>query len=157
MMILNRASKFTSTISDLTVIYKIFIRSVLENSCVVWHSSLTDQDSEDIERVQKVACKVILKDYYEGYENALKLLKLEKLNNRRERLCLDFAKKCLRNNKVQSMFPVNEKKRLLRNNSKYLVKFASTERYRKSAIPFMQNLLNENESVKQNLVRFRGT
>ena len=99
---------------------------------------------------------MILKDYYEGYENALKLLKLEKLNNRRERLCLDFAKKCLRNNKVQSMFPVNKKKRLLRNNSKYLVKFASTERYRKSAIPFMQNLLNENEIVKQKLIRYKG-
>ena len=99
---------------------------------------------------------MILKEYYEGYENALKLLRLEKLKNRRERLCLDFAKKCLRNSKVKSMFPVNEKKRVLRNNSKYLVKFASTERYKKSAIPFMQNLLNENEIVKQKLISYKG-
>ena len=43
MLLLNKASKFTSQISDLTTIYKVFIRSILENSCVVWHSSLTEQ------------------------------------------------------------------------------------------------------------------
>jgi len=54
------------------------------------------------------------------------------------------------------MFPVNERKRLLRNQNKYIVNFASTERYRKSAIPFMQNLLNENQTTKEKFIRFRG-
>ena len=134
----------------------MFIRSILENSCVVWHSSLTEQDSEDIERVQKAACKVILKEFYEGYDNALKSLRLEKLKDRRESLCLSFAKKCLRNEKLKSMFPLNRNKRSLRNQNNYLVKFAATERYRKSAIPHMQNLLNEHEKVKAKLVRFKG-
>ena len=63
MFLLHNVSKFTSKISDLTTVYKIFIRSILENSCVVWHSSLSEQNSSDIERVQKSACKVILKTY----------------------------------------------------------------------------------------------
>ena len=156
MLLLSKASKFTSQISDLTTIYKIFIRSILENSCVVWHSSLTEQDSEAIERVQKAACKIILKEFYEGYDNALKSLRLEKLKDRRESLCLSFAKKCLRNEKLKSMFPLNRNKRSLRNQNNYLVKLAATERYRKSAIPHMQNLLNEHEKVKAKLVRFKG-
>ena len=63
---------------------------------------------------------------------------------------------CLTNTKVKSIFPLNGNKRSLRNNNKYLVKFATTERYRKSAVPYMQNLLNEQEKVKEKLVRFKG-
>ena len=69
---------------------------------------------------------------------------------------IDFAKKCLRNQKVKSIFPLNNNKRSLRNQYKYLVKFATTERYRKSAVPYMQNLLNEYERVKEKSVRFKG-
>ena len=86
-----------------------------------------------------------------------KLLKLEKLKDRRENLCLNFAKKCLRNQKVKSIFPLNKNKRSLRNQYKYLVKFATTERYKKSAVPYMQNLLNEYERVKVKSVRFKGS
>ena len=110
----------------------------------------------DIESVQKSACKIILKEYYQDYEKALKILRLENLKDRRENLCKNFAKKCLRNKKVMSMFPLNKSKKILRNQNKYSVKFANTERYRKSAVLFMQNLLNEDEKQKENLVRFRG-
>ena len=81
---------------------------------------------------------------------------MERLNHRRESLCLNFARKTLRNKKVKSLFPLNANKRSLRKQNKYLVKFATTERYRKSAVPYMQNLLNEHESEKEKLVRFRG-
>ena len=45
------------------------------------------------------------------------------------------------------MFPENKKmhKMETRNPEKYLVQHANTERLRKSAIIYMQNLLNENE------------
>ena len=69
---------------------------------------------------------------------------------------MNFAKKCLINRKVQSMFPSRINKRSLRYNNKYLVKFATTERYRKSAIPYMQNLLNEqqNEKEQNNIIKY---
>ena len=52
-------------------IYKTFIRSRFEYSCVLWHSNLSKTNVTDIERVQKSALKVILKDEYCDYEHAL--------------------------------------------------------------------------------------
>ena len=39
---------------------------------------IQEEEINDIERVQRVACKVILKDRYEDYEQALKSLNLKK-------------------------------------------------------------------------------
>ena len=57
----------------------MFVRSILENSSVVWHSSLTEMNRSVIERIQKIACKVIPKDEYTDYESALQCLNFEKL------------------------------------------------------------------------------
>ena len=75
---------------------------------MVWHSSLTEQNNTDIERVQKTAVKIIMGDKYKDYENSLKYLKLDSLSERRKKLCLNFAKKCLRNEKTKSFFPLNK-------------------------------------------------
>ena len=105
-------------------IYILYIRSILEQSCVVWHSSLTDENGQSLERVQKAAMKVILGQQYTNYEEALEKLDLQPLSERREELCLKFAKKCLRNNKVKDMFPLSEKPHQmdLQNTEKYVVK-----------------------------------
>ena len=50
MQLLNRAAKFTSNISDLKSIYLTYVRSILEQSAVVWHSSLTRKNRKDLER-----------------------------------------------------------------------------------------------------------
>ena len=52
--------KFTSKYSDLKTIYKLFIRSILEQSAVVWNSSLKVKNSDDLERVQKSVTKIIM-------------------------------------------------------------------------------------------------
>ena len=80
------ASKFIKNKNDLLHIYKSFIRSRLEFGSVVWHSSLTKTNENDLERVQKSALKLILKDEYRDYKNALKVLAVESLFERRERL-----------------------------------------------------------------------
>ena len=104
--LLHAASKFTSKISDLKLIYMSFIRSKLETSAVVWHSSLSDKNRRDLERVQKSALKIILKNHYTSYEDALKILNMETLDKRREMLCMKFAKNCLRNEKMKKLFPL---------------------------------------------------
>ena len=76
---------------DLVDIYKLFIRSLLEYCCVSWHSSLTKEQSYDIERVQHTALKVILCEEYEDYENALITCNLETLYSRHEKICLTFG------------------------------------------------------------------
>ena len=51
----------------------------------------------------------ILQDEYKGYERGLAQLDVETLKNRREDLCLNFAQKCTKNEKMKHMFPLNEK------------------------------------------------
>ena len=59
MQLLHRAASFTSNTQDLKAIYLTYIRSILEQSAVVWHSSLTSKNRRDLERVQKAAIRVI--------------------------------------------------------------------------------------------------
>ena len=124
-------------------IYVLYIRSVLEYSSVVWHSSLTQEDSNSLERVQKIALRIILKDQYQDYSHALKLVQLDTLFDRRENLCMKFAKQCVKNVKMADMFPLNSKVVNTRDHEKYYVQQAYTDRLRKSAIPYMQRLVNK--------------
>ena len=51
-----------------------------------------------------MAVRVILGKNYTNYDDGLNKLKLKTLNTRRENLCLNFAKKCLRNEKLKTCF-----------------------------------------------------
>ena len=82
----------------------------MEQSSNVWHSGLSIENENDLERVQKVACKLILKEKYRTYENSLFLLGLDKLKERREDLCLTFARKFLNIDEMKKLFPPNTKK-----------------------------------------------
>jgi hypothetical protein len=77
MQLLNTAANFTSNVQDLKSIYLIYVRSILEQSAVVWHSSLTFQNRRDLERVQKATVRVILKEKYTTYKQGLKVLKMD--------------------------------------------------------------------------------
>ena len=128
---------------DLLNIYVLYIRSILEQSCAVWHSSITEDESADLERVQKVCLKIILREKYESYENALHITELENLSDRRTQLCFNFAKKCVKNENMSYMFPLNSHGNMeTRFHEKFLVQNCRTERLAKSSIPYLQNLLN---------------
>ena len=111
---------------------------------LVWHSSLTQENANDLERVQKSAFKIILQNSNLKYKKALQILQLETLSDRRENLCLKFAQTCTKNPKFQDMFPKNSKSlnMTLRNPESYKIEKANTERYTKSPIIYMQKLLN---------------
>ena len=149
MEILRRISGFGAPIEDMKNIYVLFIRSLLEQSATLWHSSLTNENIEDLERVQKNAFRIILQEKYETYSKALIKLDMENLSDRREELCLNFAKKCVKNQKTTHMFPVNKKKHEMdtRNPGKYEVQHAYNDRLKNSAIIYMQNLLNDHETT----------
>ena len=92
---------------DLINIYILYIRSLLDYCSVVWHSSLTVDQCQKLESVQKLCLKIILGDEYEGYEKALLLSGFEKLSIRREQKCLKFGLKSLLHPVHSAMFPVN--------------------------------------------------
>ena len=84
MELLRKVSKFTLSKEEKKNIYVLYIRSILEQSCVVWHSSLTQDNLDDLERVQKCAVRIILgKEYPQNYEQALVRSDLDLLKERR--------------------------------------------------------------------------
>ena len=86
--LLRKLSGFGAPTKDLKLVYITFIRSVCEQSSNVWHSWLSIQNTEDLERIQKIALKIILKENYKDYQNALNILDLEQLKDRKEQLSL---------------------------------------------------------------------
>ena len=131
-------------------IFKSQVRSVLEYCSTVWHSGLTKSDSKDIERIQKAAVKIMMGKNYEGYSKSLKFLKLDSLHERREKNALKFAKKSIKNENFSSFFPKHPEGHTMRKrySDRFLVNKAHTERYRRSAVPYLQRLLNE-DHLKQ--------
>ena len=154
MVLLRNVASFTKNRDDLSTIYKLFIRSTLETNSCVWHSQLTQENTQDLERIQKSAFKVILGKDYESYESAQNILKLDSLEDRRKNLSLKFASKCIENNKTKNMFPLKTKRltNITRHTEKFTTTRARTKRLQVSAIPYMEKLLNhkEEENKKYN-------
>ena len=151
MQLLNTAAGFTKNVQDLKNIYLTYVRSILEQSAVVWHSSLSSKNRRDLERVQKAAVRVILQEKYTNYKQGLKYLRMDTLEKRREMLCLKFAKKCTTNEKVSHFFPTKKShhKMKKRKTQKYVKNKARTKRYQNSAIPYMQKLLNKDDAERR--------
>ena len=124
-------------------LFKLQVRGILEYCSTGWHSSLTEADCSDIERVQKAALRLIMGKDYQGYKQALEHMKLDSLKERRVKMALTFAKKSLKIDKFSNFFPLNKAKHLMkkRNPDKYVVNGAYTEKYRRSTVPFLQRLL----------------
>ena len=129
---------------DLILIYISYIRSLVEQNCVVWSSSITKEESDSIEGIQKIAFRLIFRENYMSYTHALQLSGLPSLYDRRYHLSLSFALKTAQNSKTNYMFPQNPVSKT-RHSEKYLVPHAFTERFKKSAIPFMARQLNTYE------------
>ena len=128
------------------------MRSILEQSYVVWHSSLTEENSTDLESVQKAAVRIILEGKYQNYQEALIKIDLDTLFNRREDLSKKNAVKCFKseNDKTKNMFPIrNQQNKKTRKKEPYLVNFAYNKRLKDSAIPYMQRLLNKDQALKE--------
>jgi hypothetical protein len=128
MQLLRKVASFGTPIEDLKDIYILFVRSLLEQSATVWHSSISTENDNDLERVQKSAVKIILDEKYTTHQQGLAKLGLETLASRRENLCLSFAKKCVKSEKMRHMFPKNIKSHNMntRNEEEYVVQFANT-------------------------------
>ena len=125
-------------------IYILFIRSIVEQSCIVWHSSLTEDDHSALERVQKSALRIILDSQYTDYQSALILTNLDTLRCRGKYLCLKFAQKCVKKGSLNDLFQLNKKNVNTWPHEKFFVTKAKTERLAKSTVPYLQRLLNEN-------------
>ena len=146
MAILRKLYGFSIPIEDLVQIYCLFVRSILEFNSCVWFSMITEEEKEDLERVQRVACKIILKGQYSSYMEALETLKLQDLNTRRIQMAKKMGQKCVNNSKMKDIFKQNSDIHMdTRSREKYHINFANNERLKKSPVIAIQKLLNEPE------------
>ena len=150
MELLRQMKNFTKSKKDKIQICKTYIRSVLEQSCVVWNYNISKKRELELERVQKVAVRLI-SDSDNLYQNVLKELNLETLKSRRNKLSEAFAEKCLKNDQNKVMFKRNKRphKMVLRNVEKYKIKHARTARLQRSAIIKMTKHLNKKHDEKK--------
>ena len=64
---------------DLIQVYVLYIRSLTEYCSVVYHSRLTEEQNNKLERIQKTCLKVILSEMYVDYQSALEMTGLDTL------------------------------------------------------------------------------
>ena len=152
LLLLRKATEYTNSMKNLKAIYLSHIRSIVDQSCVIWHNNLTEENISDIERIQKNACRIILGNRYTNYSESLKKLNLDTLHHRREKLSLKFATNCIENPKTKKLFPLRKKKHKFktRKAEKYKVLFAKTKRLADSTVPYLQRLLNKENLNKEN-------
>ena len=73
-------------INDQFTICTALIRSLLEYCCVVWHHALPCYVSQELEHIQKRALEIIVPTL--SYSEALQVLSLRTLHERRNELCV---------------------------------------------------------------------
>ena len=147
---IRRLKNLGATDQELLDVYFKQVRSVLELAVPVWQPGLTQQEVRQIERVQKCALHIIMGDTYIDYENALETLNCETLNTRRVKLCEKFAKKAASNPRFSNWFSLNtvppptiHTRHQRKTHSKYLPVQARTNRYKKSPLPYLTEILNK--------------
>ena len=141
--ILRRMKNMELDVFQLFDVYIKEVRSILEMAVPVWHSSLTKKQTADIERIQKVAFRLILESQYRSYQSACDKFKTETLHNRRIKLCLKYARKNLKSD--HSFFDAVDSKVDTRQKSKIGNEYkCNSNRFSKSSIQYMAKLLNYN-------------
>ena len=142
MFIIRKLNEFKINRKDMLTIYVLFIRVVIEQSSVVWSSSVTLEELDSLERTQKVAFRLIFQRDYLCYENALSLSGLPSIKNRYNTLLLNFALKCTKSESTKDILPLAPTKQWARKQEKFHVPLARKQRFFKSAVPTMARLLN---------------
>ena len=157
MQLLRKVWGFCSTVPEMVHLQQAYCRSVLEQSCVVWHSTLTEQNSDDLERTQKAFVKLILQNNQDTYENSLLKVDLTKLSDRRKMLTLQFEKRGLKNGNLTDLFPEKQKLHNMstRKPEKFQVMKCNNERLKKSSIVYIQTNLNQDDYKSEQRKRKR--
>ena len=141
---LRRLKKLGASELILLDIYQKQIRCVAEFAVAAWASSITKGESQKIERIQKAALAIIFGLNYTNYEGALRVSGLQSLSERRKTICLNFAKKAVKNPKYQHWF--NHEEPTVNTRSKkpqFKPVSARTSRFAKSPIAYLTQLLND--------------
>lgn len=145
LFMLRTLKKFNFDQDELTVVYKSYVRPTLEYADVIWHSGITSKQTNDIEKIQKRACRTILGHKYFSYDDALTSCNLVPLNDRRYQHCVKFSQGLNKNNRTSTILPptrIEAHGRNLRNSNQISQLPVRTARFAGSPVPYFVNILN---------------
>ena len=130
--------------NDLLTAYTTLIRPVFDFAAVTYHSLLTRDQTNALERLQKRAIKLI-DDNYTGYETSLSNLGLTTLEDRRLALIDGFLRKAVNNPRfTQNWFPLKGAHGYdTRHEKNYMEYKYNTERAKRGPLSFFRRRLNE--------------
>ena len=149
--IISKLKSFGASRDDLVRVWLSYLRPITEYAAPLWHPSLMVIEKFKIERLQKRALRIILGNEYNRYCDALELLKLPTLAERRQNLTIKFANKLLTSSTHRALLPeLRVSSRTLRNdiNLKLIEPLCNTNRFYMSTIPYCTRLLNCDIHVK---------
>ena len=135
---------------ELVKVYKTCIRPVADYLDIVYHSMLTDDLDEELDRLQNQALKIIFGtrsgDTRLGGRRLRELAGVTTLRERRVAHCDKFAAKCAESPRFGHWFPLRRGRRSARgsNLEKYQETFARCKRLRDSPLHFFRRRLNGN-------------
>ena len=138
---LKRLKLLGAPIHMLIDVFKLYVRSRLEMAVPLWAGALTKKNIQDIELVQVNCLQIIIGDRSHSYKQSLKILGLDTLAKRRDKLCLKFAKKSVKNPRFSHWFPLRQAAET-RSHKKYVEPKANTKRFLTSSIPHLIRLMN---------------
>ena len=144
LLTLRRLKKIGASQKILIDIYEKHIRSILEYAVPAWYPMATVENATDIERVQKCAYSIIFGP--KSYRKSLTSQNRLSLEDRFGNLCTKFALKNVSNPICSEWFCQKQKTVNTRSNVKFTEVPHRCERWRKSPIPYMTKVLNENWS-----------
>ena len=147
--IVRRLKNLGAQEGDLIDLYIKQIRSVLELAVPAWHGAITQMERMDIERIQKCAAHIILGERYISYKQALKTLNMQSLQSRRDKLCLNFARKAEKHTKFEKWFkPAHYSQNTRQEKFKYCKVQARHNRFDKSPLSYLTRMLNSYHNRK---------
>ena len=143
---LTRFKQLGASEDKLVVFYILKIRSILMFGAACFHSALTSEQSERLERQQKRSLAIILGSKYRNYEHARILVNLPSLKTLRDSACLKWALKAAANPQHSHLFPLSQSQTITRHRQKYQEYKCKGSRFYHSAVPAMARSLNERSS-----------
>ena len=127
--------------NDLVLFYIICIRPIVEYACEVFHNSLPQYLSDDLEKLQKRAFRIIFPDMH--YKDVLKTKNILSLNDRRQKLTTKLFNEIAsnsHNNLYDLLPPLNTDDHFLRNHRNFELPVCKTNRLNESFIMHNSNI-----------------
>ena len=126
------------------------IRVLAEHGVAIWNSGLPVHPSQVLEKIQKVALKIILGDEYSSYDNARAKFGLNLLSERRLDLCTNYALKLYKSKYCNDFYTLSTHNIETRHKNLVVEPLCNTRKCYLAPHSYLARLVNQN-SEKLNL------